>query len=280
MAATVQNYRTSRVVTRLLQEGSRLRADNQMDKAMERFKEAALRAPHDERPHEEMGLLFLQQRRPDDAIREFDAALHLTPGSTRAQIGKAQAYGAKGDIAHAQQLMQDALGKTAQTPEGQTALGDVCYQMKLYDQAILRYEEALRRDPKLAAAHNNLAWLYATSADPAYRNPKGALEHARRAVELTEWKEPNFIDTLAEAFFVNNNFDEAVRTQSKALKLAPNNREFQEHMEKYRKAAGSSYTRNRGEGPGVTAENFKWQMANFKWRRKLFAICSLPFAFS
>jgi serine/threonine-protein kinase len=143
-----------------------------------------------------------------------------------------------------------ALGKTAETAEGQAVLAEVCYQMKFYSQAILHYQEALRRDPRLAEAHNNLAWLYATSEDQRYRNPQKALEHARRAVQLTEWKEPNFIDTLAEAFFVNNRFDEAVQTQSKALKLAPDNREFQEHMEKYRKAAGSSYTLARPSRPG------------------------------
>jgi membrane associated rhomboid family serine protease/tetratricopeptide (TPR) repeat protein len=242
VAATADNYRTSRVVAGLLQEGNRLRSNNQAGKAMECFQEAARRAPHDERPHEELGLLHLQQQRPDDAIREFEAALQLSPGSARAQIGLAQAYGAKGDIVRAQQLMQ-ALGKTSETAEGQAVLAEVCYQMKFYSQAILHYQDALRRDPRLAEAHNNLAWLYATSEDPRYRDPKKALEHARRAVELTEWKEPNFIDTLAEAFFVNNDFDEAVQTQLKALKLAPDNREFQEHMQKYRKAAGSSYTR-------------------------------------
>jgi membrane associated rhomboid family serine protease/cytochrome c-type biogenesis protein CcmH/NrfG len=239
MAATVENYRTSRVVSRLLQEGSRLLANNQTDKAVGRFQEAARRAPRDQRPHEVLGFLYLQQRRYDDAIRELGVALQLMPDSARARLGLAQAYAAKGDMARAQQLVRDALGETAQ---GQATLGDVCYQMKRYDQAILYYQEALRRNPRLAEAHNNLAWLYATSEDPKYRNPGGALEHARRAVELTNWKEPNSIDTLAEAFYVNKNFTEAVRTQAKALKLAPDNREFREHMEKYRKAASSSYT--------------------------------------
>jgi membrane associated rhomboid family serine protease/Tfp pilus assembly protein PilF len=249
MAATMNNYRNSRMVTGLLQEGDRLRGNNQADKAIERFQEAARRAPRDARPHEELGLLYLQQRRSDEAIREFEAALHLDSDSPRAQIGLAVAYESKGDIGRARPL-QNALAKMAQTAEGQAMIAEVFYQIRLYPQAILHYQEALRRNPKLAEAHNNLAWLYATSEDPRYRNPTGALEHARLAVELTDWKEPGFIDTLAEAFYVNNNFDEAVRTQSKALELDPDNREFQEHMEKYRKAAaGSSYTRNWGQGP-------------------------------
>ena len=93
------------------------------------------------------------------------------------------------------------------------------------------------------------------------------------AVELTGWKEPSFIDTLAEALYVNNSFEEAVRTQSKALKLDPDNREFQEHMKKYRRAAaGSSYTYNWGQGLEVGKKNFKWT-------RKPSAICSFPFTF-
>jgi membrane associated rhomboid family serine protease/tetratricopeptide (TPR) repeat protein len=242
MGATLDNYRTSRVVTGLLQEGTRLRSSHQTDKAIERFQEAARRAPRDERPHEELGLLYLQQRRSDDAIREFEAAIHLGPDSPRAQIGLALAHESKGDIGRARPL-QNALAKIAETAEGQAVIAEVYYEIALYPQAILHYQEALRRDPKLAEAHNNLAWLYATSEDPRYRNPRGALEHATRAVELTDWKEPSFIDTLAEALYVNNSFDEAVRTQSKALQLDPDNREFKEHMEKYRRAAaGSSYT--------------------------------------
>jgi serine/threonine-protein kinase len=194
------------------------------------------------RPHEELGLLHLQQRRPDDAIREFETVIRLGSDSPRSQIGLALAYESKGDIARARPL-QEALAKISGTAEGQAIIAEVYYQIRLYPQAILHYQEALRRDPKSAEAHNNLAWLYATSEDPRYRNPRKALEHATVAVELTNWKEPTFIDTLAEAFYVNNSFDEAVSTQAKALKLDPDNREFKEHMEKYRKAAaGSSYT--------------------------------------
>jgi tetratricopeptide (TPR) repeat protein len=270
MAATLNNYRSSRMLTGLLQEGNRLRGNNQPDKAIERFQEAVRRAPRDARPHEELGLLYLQQRRPDDAVRELEAAIHLASDSPRAQIGLALAYESRGDQGRARPL-QNAVAKIAETPEGQAIIAEVYYQIKLYPQAILHYQEALRRNPKLAEAHNNLAWLYATSEDPRYRNPRGALEHATLAVELTDWKEPSFIDTLAEALYVNNSFEEAVRTQLKALKLDPDNREFQEHMKKYRRAAaGSSYTYNWGQGPEVGKKNFKWT-------RKPFAIFHLAF---
>lgn len=242
LASVATHYRTARELARLLDEGDRLAAAKRADKALDRYREAERLAPRDERPHEGLGMLYLQQGRLPDAVREFERALQLNRESVRAQLGLAGVYEHQGDRARAQRHLRAALGANPENAEGQKDLGDIFAGVKLYPQAIEHYEEALRRDPKLAVAHNNLAWLLATCDDPRFRNPSEALSHAQQAVRLTQWKEPNFIDTLAEAFFVNNSFGEAVRTQSKALKLAPDNREFQEHMEKYRKAAGSSYT--------------------------------------
>jgi uncharacterized lipoprotein YddW (UPF0748 family) len=57
-------------------------------------------------------------------------------------------------------------------------------------------------------------------------------------VELTQWKEAGFIDTLAEANYASGSYQEAVRIQVLALQLDPQDPELQEHMARYRKAAG------------------------------------------
>ena len=238
MGAASRNYRTSREVVRLLQEGEQLHAAHQDGRSLERFKQAARLAPHDERPHDELGSLYLAQNRGADAVREYQEALRLSPGSPRAQLGLALAYRQQGDLAKAQKLMEGVLGENPSTAEGQLALADLLAEQKLYPQAVEHYEAALRLKPDLAVAHNNLAWLYATSDDPKFRKPQAALEHARRAVQLSNWQEAAFIDTLAEALYANQEFDEAVKVQTKALALDPNNRELQGHMARYRKAAG------------------------------------------
>jgi len=58
------------------------------------------------------------------------------------------------------------------------------------------------------------------------------------AVKLTEGKQGEFIDTLAESLYVNGYYQQAVETQKKALALLPDNKELQEHMARYRQAAG------------------------------------------
>jgi tetratricopeptide (TPR) repeat protein len=107
---------------------------------------------------------------------------------------------------------------------------------ELYSQAINAYDQALRILPDLAVAHNNLAWLYATCDDPKFRDSKAALAHAERAVELTNWKEGQFIDTLAEAHYANGDFEQAVEIQKRALALLPDDEELKEHMARYKRA--------------------------------------------
>jgi rhomboid protease GluP len=238
MGATANQYRLAREVSRLIVEGDRLRSQRQPDRAMDVFKEAARKAPKDERPPLMLGALLLDQKRPDEAIQQFNNALRLNPDIPQAKLGLSAAYRLKGDFASAQKFLEAALGGAPATAEGHTELADLCAQQKLYAQALEHYKEALRLKPDLAVAHNNLAWMLVTTDEAAYRNPKDALFHARRAVELSQWKEAAFVDTLAEALFANQEFSEAVKVQEKALQLDPDNSELQEHMARYRKAAG------------------------------------------
>jgi Tfp pilus assembly protein PilF len=153
-------------------------------------------------------------------------------------VGLAVAFERQGDPARARQIFQAILGKNFATGEGQALLGDLLMEQKLYAEATRHYQEALRLKPDLAVAHNNLAWFLATSDDPRFRDPQAALEHALRAVDLSRWKEATFIDTLAEAYYANRNFQEAVKVQTKTLELDPHNDTYQDHMARYRKAAG------------------------------------------
>jgi membrane associated rhomboid family serine protease/Flp pilus assembly protein TadD len=240
MGAAIEHHRLSRTILSEIEESRRLRAAGRFDQAIQRAQDAARLAPRDERPREELGSLYLHQGRIDEAIREYDEAHRLNPLSPAARRGLVGAYLRKGDSAKALQVFEEILGARAQNAEGRRFLGDLCLEDKLYREAIHYYEEALRLDPNDAATHNNLAWLLATSEDEQFRDPERALAHAQKAVALDGWKEAAFIDTLAEALYVNGRFDEAVETQTKALERDPANREYQDHMARYRQAAGVS----------------------------------------
>jgi len=238
MASTAQHYISARDVTRMLQEGVRLRFAHQDAKALERFQAATRRSPRDERPHMMLGAYYLREQQFDRAIQEYSEAVCLSPGAPEAQLALGMAYRMKGDLGKAQQAFEAALGKNPTTAEGQRLLADLYSEQKLFAEAVQHYKQALQIEPKSAESHNNLAWLYATCEDPKLRDPRAALEHAREAVELTQWKEAGFIDTLAEANYASGSYREAVRIQLLALQLDPQDPELLEHMARYRKAAG------------------------------------------
>lgn len=237
MGSEIRYYHGTREVIRLLQEGVKLRAAHKDDQALEKFSRAEALDPGDQRPHEALGSLYLSQNRDADAVREFEQARKLSPDSPAAEIGLAMAYLRQGQTAKAQQLLSEVARKQMSTAEGQAQVADLLAQHKQYALAIQHYQAALKLKPDFAVAHNNLAWLYATCDDPQFRNPQEALAQARQAVELSHWKEPTFIDTLAEAFFANGEYTQAVQTQTKALALDPNNQEYKDHMARYQKAA-------------------------------------------
>ena len=65
-----------------------------------------------------------------------------------------------------------------------------------------------------------LAWVLATSPVDKLRDGKRAVELAKQAVELTGGKQAEFHDTLAAAYAEAGQFDEAVRSQERALEDA------------------------------------------------------------
>ena len=246
MGATADHYRTMQAMDRLLAEGERFESAQQYDREYRSFQQALRLAPHEAQPHEELGAYYLMKKQYDQAIHEFQEAIRLSEGGdNRPRLGLGLAYELKGDPQKAQQIFEEVLGKNPQTAEGQRLLAanqellaDLYAKQKLYGDAIRNYQEALRLDPDFAEAHNNLAWLYATCDDRKYRDPKAALDHAQRAVDLTQGKEGGVMDTLAEAYFANGDYQQAVEIQKKALALDPDNTELQEHMARYRQAAG------------------------------------------
>ena len=74
--------------------------------------------------------------------------------------------------------------------------------------------------PTIFYVLKNLAWILATTEDTKIQNPADAVKYAERACELTDYKQPEALDTLAVAYAAADRFDQAVETAQKAVELA------------------------------------------------------------
>jgi len=104
-----------------------------------------------------------------------------------------------------------------------------------YISALKDYTSALGMNPKDAGIHNNLAWLYATAKDEKIQDKAKALEHAKKAAELSNERNAEILDTLARAYFFNGMHKEAVDAEEKAIKLEAGNEGFKENLKEYGK---------------------------------------------
>lgn len=96
-----------------------------------------------------------------------------------------------------------------------------------YRAALWYYRLTLENDGKSVAALNNAAWLLATAPDPHLRDGKTAVDLATRACELTRYKQPFYIGTLAAACAEAGRFDEAITNAQRARAAATSLGQFQ-----------------------------------------------------
>jgi Zn-dependent protease with chaperone function len=134
-----------------------------------------------------------------------------------------------------EKIIQRELEKTPDNPLLYTTLGDLHFSNKKYTEAIKAYEQSLRLDPDNPYALNNLAWLFATCEVEFYRDPEKALALAKKAAGLKN--APHILDTLAESYYVNGQFEMALLTGTRALEMTTKNRPYYQNQLKKFKAA-------------------------------------------
>lgn len=88
------------------------------------------------------------------------------------------------------------------------------------EEAIQYYRQALDVDSNNPVVLNNLAWILAATSKPELRNGEEAVQFAIRAVELTGWRQPLFIGTLAAAYAQAGQFPQACEMAQNARALA------------------------------------------------------------
>ena len=86
--------------------------------------------------------------------------------------------------------------------------------------ALNHFQKAVSLRPEWPEALNRLAWILATYPSPDARQPDKAIALARLAANLTEYGNATILDTLATAYAAGGQFEQAVKTERRALVVA------------------------------------------------------------
>ena len=156
-----------------------------------------------------------------EAIADVRQLLHQDPDSVGLQLQLADFYDRDKRPRKAITLYDQVL---ASDPENLLALrrrADSLLNIGEQAEAIAAYEAALTHVPDDSGILNNCAWVLATSPDDTLRNGKRSLELAKKACEVTDYKEPHILSTLAAAYAELGDFPTAKKWSSKAVEMGP-----------------------------------------------------------
>jgi len=145
----------------------------------------------------QLGMLYLMAKQPRQAIKRFSRALEIDENSFPCRRGRSDAEISIGDHA--------------------AALGDL--------------EKALAIQPDDPGVLNNLAWLLATSPDEAIRDGQRAIELATKACEITTWKQPHIISTLAAGYAETGDYEKARTYSQQAVESEDGAPEVKQQLE-------------------------------------------------
>jgi len=167
-----------------------------------------------------LGIIFLEKGRLDDAISNLQAAIDLRPENAPAHDNLAKALLQKGQVAEAMVHYRKFLEIEPENVEARNTLGTALIQQGKLREAIGQWQDALAIQPENGNAASNLAWVFATCPEDSVRDGRHAVELAEKALRISGGKIPMIYKVLAAAYAESGRFADAIATAQRGAELA------------------------------------------------------------
>lgn len=204
--------------------------------------------------HDAVGMLYLQDGRPQEAVPHFRQSLRLNSDSAPTRYNLGLALSMLRQYPEATREYEAAVRLDPNHAEAHNNLGAMLHVAGRFDEAALHYRRAFELRPENAEAHSNLgrllllqgkaadataqfeqalvvqpdavsaltglAWIRATASEPALRRPGQAVAMAERARQLSRAQDPQAFDALAAAYAALGEFEKAAQVGQAGVQVA------------------------------------------------------------
>jgi tetratricopeptide (TPR) repeat protein len=166
----------------------------------------------------ERGQLHADLKQFDHALADFNEAIRLDKTNVDFYLGRAQLYSDKKEFAKAIADTEEALRLEPMRVDAYLSRGWNRFLTGAFEMANADFAKALAMKADHAPTYNLQAWLWATCPDAKFRDGKKAVAFAKKAVDLTQGKEPAILDTQAAALAEAGDFEQAVKLQERTIR--------------------------------------------------------------
>ena len=177
--------------------------------------------PNDAAVYSQRGDAYSQLNRLDLAVADYSRGIELSPQSATPYFQRGILLGQKSDYRGAIRDFTKTIELQSDSANAYYSRGLARKFLKEYRSAVEDFEKAIEIDPDTAKPYDLAAWILATCPVAECRDGRRAVKSAKRACELSGWKQFQFLSTLAAAHAEVGEFPQAVRWQIKATRLVP-----------------------------------------------------------
>jgi len=197
-----------------------LQKQGKLTEAIVHFTKAVQIMPNSSQAHLDLGSTLLEKGSVSQAIEQFNIVLKAEPNSVKAHNNLGYALSREGRLDEAIAHFCQAVQIAPDFAEARNNLANALILQGRLDEALDQFREVLRLMPDWSAPMNDLAWFIATHPEIKDRNVNEAISLANHACELTNYKDPAIVGTLAAAYASAGRFPEAIDTAKRAIALA------------------------------------------------------------
>jgi len=157
----------------------------------------------------------------EDAITDYSRAIRLNPSDPTLYLARSMIYADEKQFSNAVTSCTAAIALDSGYSEAYCNRGYYLSRLGNYRAGIEDCQKALAMDTNSVWAYNNLAWLLSIVPDAKLRDGKKAVQYATKACDMTHWKDPIFIDTLAAAYAESGRYRKAVKLEKSIIAIMP-----------------------------------------------------------